>query len=559
MFQAWRIRSRNGAGAEAISVRSLTPVLWLHRSKAAFLTGLIVLLGPAPSSAQAITFEFRGVVTDVLNDFNNTLAGRVSRGNNCVGLYQFDPTTIDSDSDSVVGMYQMGPPSGLSISLGSLPALARFDGLRIRVRNDIGGVEDDYEVILQPAAAETSEIRIFFRTRDLSRVGSDALPNVPLDVDDFSDVHPPSIQVEFAGGLEVLCDVQSLMISSPPRSAESCAAPDPFGALGGGTCCNGGWLPPGMVCATTPVPPPPPPPPANGTCTSLDPFVALGGGTCCNGGWLPLGMVCATTPPPPPPPPSLPPNGACTTSDPFVALGGGTCCNTGWLPPGMVCATTPSQPPPQPPPAGGACMTSDPFVALGGGTCCNTGWLPPGMVCATTPSQPPPQSPPAAVLDQSFSVPSQIQGYGLGSVSGTAQTFTVGVAGVLTAVDLLLVNHEVSGHVSGPVTVKIFNTVSGVPNTMLDEVTLDPGTAPAVQLTFKHFSGFSIPVKQGDVLAIVVFGQETAQWSWQGGRDSSATYPGGRAYNWSGSGWVFATPDFLQVDLGFRTYVTPGQ
>ena len=32
----------------------------------------------------------------------------------------------------------------------------------------------------------------------------------------------------------------------PPSGPGSCATPDPFVSLGGGTCYNGGWLPPGM-------------------------------------------------------------------------------------------------------------------------------------------------------------------------------------------------------------------------------------------------------------------------------------------------------------------------
>ena len=130
-----------------------------------------------------------------------------------------------------------------------------------------------------------------------------------------------------------------------------CQTPDPFGGLGGGTCHNGGWLPPGMAIpggsVATPPPPPPPLPgpttPSLASCATPDPFSALGGGTCYDGGWLPPGMPVPSggtpTPPPPPPPaatPTPPPaSGGCTTSDPFAVLGGGTCYNGGWLPPGM--------------------------------------------------------------------------------------------------------------------------------------------------------------------------------------------------------------------------------
>ena len=133
----------------------------------------------------------------------------------------------------------------------------------------------------------------------------------------------------------------------PPTGGDgSCATPDPFAAMGGGTCYQGGWLPPGMT-PPTPVnppppppppppsdpgnpPPPPPPPPVDTSCAGPDPFAAMGGGTCYQGGWLPPGMLPPTNPPPPPPPVS----GGCITPDPFVILGGGKCINGGWHPPG---------------------------------------------------------------------------------------------------------------------------------------------------------------------------------------------------------------------------------
>jgi len=137
--------------------------------------------------------------------------------------------------------------------------------------------------------------------------------------------------------LPLLISIMFLIPISPAlargQETTTCATPDPFVTLGGGTCVNGGWLPPGMIIPPPP-PPGPPPPPAAGECATPDPFVALGGGTCVNGGWLPPGMIIPPPQPPEPPPP--PAGGACGTPDPFVTLGGGTCVNGGWLPPGMV-------------------------------------------------------------------------------------------------------------------------------------------------------------------------------------------------------------------------------
>jgi hypothetical protein len=189
---------------------------------------------------------------------------------------------------------------------------------------------------------------------------------------------------------EVVATIAFGILVSAPSS--SCATPDPFASLGGGTCYNGGWLPPGMIPSPVQAPapvPPPPPPPSGGTtgCATPDPFAAMGGGTCYNGGWLPPGMAVpgGSSAPSPTPGPAPPPTG-CSTPDPFAAMGGGTCYNGGWLPPGMsVPGGSTVAPPPVPSsePAPGTsigCGTPDPFLALGGGTCLNGGWLPPGMV-----------------------------------------------------------------------------------------------------------------------------------------------------------------------------------
>ena len=89
--------------------------------------------------------------------------------------------------------------------------------------------------------------------------------------------------------------------SSPPIPG-SCATPDPFSSLGGGTCSGGGWYPPGMTPpGGTPAPTPPtltppatcigPDPFVTITCVGPDPFAAIGGGVCITGGWLPLAMI----------------------------------------------------------------------------------------------------------------------------------------------------------------------------------------------------------------------------------------------------------------------------
>ena len=177
-------------------------------------------------------------------------------------------------------------------------------------------------------------------------------------------------------------------VPPPPPPQSSCATPDPFTSLGGGTCFSGDWWPPGLTPpGMNPNPPLPPPPPSSGDCTTPDPFVSLGGGTCFKGDWWPPGLTPPGVNPNPPPPPLLPPpsSGGCTTPDPFVSLGGGTCSNGDWWPPGLTPpGVNPNPPPlpPLPPPSSGGCTTPDPFVSLGGGTCLNGDWWPPGLLPA---------------------------------------------------------------------------------------------------------------------------------------------------------------------------------
>jgi hypothetical protein len=189
--------------------------------------------------------------------------------------------------------------------------------------------------------------------------------------------------------------------STPLTTVTStCATPDPFATMGGGTCYNGGWLPPGMA--------PPNTTPSTGSggfstagtstgasCTSPDPFVSMGGGTCWYGGWLPPAMTPpgggSPSGPPSPGSGSQSPGGTsggstgvpCTTPNPFATMGGGTCYNGGWLPPGMAppsgsTGSSVSSGSPSTGSQGQGCTTPDPFVSIPSliGVCVNGGWIP---------------------------------------------------------------------------------------------------------------------------------------------------------------------------------------
>jgi len=132
--------------------------------------------------AQTITIGFRGVVQTVGNDQNGVLAGRVVEGSPFTGDFTFRADTSDAEADPAIGIYQSESPTGMSLSVGTLSTIARADGLRIRVRNNIGAEEeDDVEVIHlpPPPAVEgigIDEVRLLLRTRDTALFPSDALP-----------------------------------------------------------------------------------------------------------------------------------------------------------------------------------------------------------------------------------------------------------------------------------------------------------------------------------------------------------------------------------------------
>ena len=150
----------------------------------------------------------------------------------------------------------------------------------------------------------------------------------------------------------------------------------------------------------------------------------------------------------------------------------------------------------------------------------------------------------APILDQQAEV-GQSAAFGLSELT-RAQTFTVGVDGVLDSVELLLRD-------SGTKTFEIHATTGGVPvlgSTPLASVsvTFAAGLASWVAI---DFSSFAIPVSVGDVLAIVQPGALPVGGFWWAG---GGGYAGGTLYSTidSSPGAYVAFPS---LDFNFRTYV----
>ncbi len=165
------------------------------------------------------------------------------------------------------------------------------------------------------------------------------------------------------------------------------------------------------------------------------------------------------------------------------------------------------------------------------------------------------------VLDQSF-IPSdsagnvQIFNSGPDFFQELAQTFTVGLAGDLSAIDV----HIAADLFSGPLLFDIRSVVGGVPQEA-DAPVLVSGTVAAADIIAANgsgvrdffridFSGSAIPVLPGEMYAIVLRTSSPFLLSWTGAEEG---YGGGSGFfrssnqqpTWGGS---FG-------DLGFKTFV----
>jgi len=157
----------------------------------------------------------------------------------------------------------------------------------------------------------------------------------------------------------------------------------------------------------------------------------------------------------------------------------------------------------------------------------------------------------APILDQSF-VPRTLNRFnGVGPGGFIAQTFTVGITGVLTDVDVLV---ERNGFAD--LRFDIRSTVNGVPIAnealALASITVPASTIP-FPVSFLDFdiSAFNMHISQGDVLAIVL--SDNARWF-----ADDDLYPGGAAYSRGSPDSAFAPilPAGFQ-DVGFQTFVEP--
>jgi hypothetical protein len=172
------------------------------------------------------------------------------------------------------------------------------------------------------------------------------------------------------------------------------------------------------------------------------------------------------------------------------------------------------------------------------------------------------------MVDQNFSStpPSLFSALSLTGDTVFAQSFTVGIGGLLTGADLLAFDGTpFFGAGAPPVSamiVQIRTLVAGLPT----ETVLASSTVPASSLPVNPNSQFThvdfssgISVVPGQVLALGITG---AGVGWSGHVGSQATYSGGQAFvrNHAGDPWQhLPDPGGRESDFLFRTYVDPSQ
>lgn len=146
-----------------------------------------------------------------------------------------------------------------------------------------------------------------------------------------------------------------------------------------------------------------------------------------------------------------------------------------------------------------------------------------------------------------------------------AQTFTVGLTGTLTGVDVLFA--QIFRTQALGLEVTIFDTVGGAPHAALTQPFRFSSAGVPIVFHPADFGGyaylsarFSLPVTAGDVLAIVATTEPTsgpapeyAEYYWAGA--FAGGYPGGNLYSTTGGPWFQAGAE----DQAFRTFVAPSR
>ena len=136
-----------------------------------------------------------------------------------------------------------------------------------------------------------------------------------------------------------------------------------------------------------------------------------------------------------------------------------------------------------------------------------------------------------------------------------AQTFSVGITGVLTQLDLGVFNPNVgSTRFVDPLSIQIRRTSAGRPDdTVLQSMTVPVAAVTPDRFAMTSYEGWHVDVQAGEQLAIVLATGPNGNYGWS----TSCCYSGGDMFLSLGSGFrpIVPTISPLPADFMFRTFV----
>jgi len=171
----------------------------------------------------------------------------------------------------------------------------------------------------------------------------------------------------------------------------------------------------------------------------------------------------------------------------------------------------------------------------------------------------------AVILDQDFATtddPNHSTGLGI-VTTGLGQSFTVGVTGLLSAVEFNVL--RLNGATTGDLTFDLRSLTGGVPDASSasalgtsiianGDIGLIGGSPYAWTTVHVDVSGYGINVTAGDELAFILSSPIAQEFTVQ--TDYLDAYAGGMRWSQNGDGTAFAS--LATADLAFATYVDDG-
>jgi hypothetical protein len=160
------------------------------------------------------------------------------------------------------------------------------------------------------------------------------------------------------------------------------------------------------------------------------------------------------------------------------------------------------------------------------------------------------------VLDQNHIITSSIADTP-SDAQEVGQTFTVGITGTLTQIDVLLGRF---GFASGDAQLTVYSTASGFPSTSLGFVSIPAASVPTSSPTYipVDLTSLNIPVTASDVLSFAVKNTGSGPYLMPYVSPPPPTYSGGsgvrRTLSVPPGPWQNYSPE---RDFGFRNYVEP--